>query len=250
MNPGMSGGPALDSSGAVYGVNVSVNTGKQSVSFVVPAKHIAPLLARAIAPLNKHTAREQVAAQLLEHQASLFATVRADLATQTTLGYTLPTTIAPSVDCNSDGNNDPNNPIRVENISCSAHVGVFVQRGLELGDIRFQHRLLETEQLHPLQFANRLNAVAESLLWFGSAQHVAPFSCKDGIVALNGFDARVSTCVRQYRMFAGLYDIGVTVVSVNQPQRALVSALSLRGVSFESGMAFVHRYLGAMQWNP
>jgi hypothetical protein len=166
------------------------------------------------------------------------------------LGYALPTTIAPSVDCNSDGNNDPNNPIRVENISCAAHVGVFVQRGLEMGDIRFQHRLLETEQLHPLQFTKRLNAAAESLLWFGSAKHVAPFSCKDDIVALNGFDARISTCVRQYRMFAGLYDIGVTVVSVNQAQRALVSGLSLRGVGFESGMAFVHRYLGAMQWNP
>ena len=47
MNGGMSGGPALDNNGAVYGVNVSVFTGKQSVSFVVPAKHIAPLLARA-----------------------------------------------------------------------------------------------------------------------------------------------------------------------------------------------------------
>jgi S1-C subfamily serine protease len=250
MNGGMSGGPALDSSGAVYGVNVSVNVGKQSVSFVVPAKHIAPLLTRATAPLDTHTAREQVAAQLLAHQAALFATVRTDLTMQTTQGYALPTTVAPSIDCNSDGNSDPNNPIRIENISCSAHVGVFVQRGLEMGDIRFQHRLLETERLHPLQFAYRLNAAAEAPMWSGSAKHVAPFTCKDDIVALNGFDARISICVRQYRMFAGLYDIGVTVASVNQPQRALVSALSLRGVGFESGMAFVHRYLGAVQWNP
>jgi S1-C subfamily serine protease len=250
MNPGMSGGPALDSSGAVYGVNVSVNTGKQSISFVVPAKHIAPLLTRATAPLNTHTAREQVAAQLLAHQASLFATVRPDMTVQTTLGYALPTTIAPSVDCNSDGNSDPNNAIRIENINCSAYVGVFVQRGLEMGDIRFRHRLLETDQLQPLQFANRLNAIAASLLWSGSDKHVAPFSCSNDIVALNGFDARVSTCVRPYRMFAGLYDIGVTVVSVNQAQRGIVSGLSLRGVGFESGMDFVHRYLGAMQWNP
>jgi hypothetical protein len=70
------------------------------------------------------------------------------------------------------------------------------------------------------------------------------------VVALNGFDAKVSTCVRQYRMFAGLYDIAVTVISLNQPLRAVVSNLELQGVGFESGMAFVKRYLGAMQWNP
>jgi serine protease Do len=250
MNGGMSGGPALDSSGAVYGVNVSVFTGKQSISFVVPAKHIAPLLARALEPLDTGSAREQVGAQLLAHQAALFATIANQLTSQITAGYSVPTTIAPSIECNSDGNTDPNKPLRIETISCSAHVSVFVQRGLDVGDIRFQHRIVESERLHPLQFATKINGIAEANQWFGLDKHVAPFVCDADIVALNGFDARVSTCVRQYRMFAGLYDIGVTIVSVNQPQSAVISNLSLRGVGFESGMAFVRRYLGAMQWNP
>ena len=47
INEGMSGGPALDTRGRVYGVNVSVVTGRQLVGFVVPAKHIPGLLARA-----------------------------------------------------------------------------------------------------------------------------------------------------------------------------------------------------------
>jgi serine protease Do len=250
MNGGMSGGPALDSTGAVYGVNVSVFSGKQSVSFVVPAKHIGPLLTRALKPLDTATVREQVAAQLQAHQAALFASIISPLTTQTTLGYALPTTIAPSIECNSDGNNDPNTPLRIETISCAARVSVFVQRGLDVGDIRFQHRVLETQLLQPLQFSSKLNALAESAMWAGADKHVAPFACSNDIVALNGFDARISTCVRQYRMFAGLYDIAVTVVSVNQAQRAIVSSASLRGVGFESGMGFVRHYLGAMQWNP
>ena len=47
INGGMSGGPALDRRGRVYGVNVSLVTGRQLVGFIVPAKHIPALLARA-----------------------------------------------------------------------------------------------------------------------------------------------------------------------------------------------------------
>jgi hypothetical protein len=250
MNGGMSGGPALDTYGMVYGVNVSVFSGKQSVSFVVPAKHVAPLLARASEPLKPGSTREQVGAQLVAHQSSLFASIPLTIATEKTSGYVLPAKIAPSVECNSDGNADPNRPMRMETIACAARVGIFVERGLDVGEIRFQHRILQSDKLNSLQFANRLNRVGSYRTWSGSNQHVAAFTCEDAVVALNGFDAKVTTCARQYRMFASLYDIGVTVVSVNQPQRAVVSNLELHGVGFEAGTDFVRRYLGAMKWTP
>ncbi|MBC7984046.1 MAG: trypsin-like peptidase domain-containing protein, partial [Candidatus Obscuribacterales bacterium] len=216
MNSGMSGGPALDSAGAVYGVNVSVLTRGQSVSFVVPAKHIKPLLARAQKPLPTSDAREQVAAQLYAHQAAVFAAIPTKLATYVSAGYTLPAKIAPAFECNSSSNAEANRPLRIETMNCSAPVGVYVQRGLDTGDIQIFHRVLRSERLHALQFAARLNRSAASFYWSGSPQHVAPFACTNEIVALHGFDARVSICVRQYRMFAELYDIAVSIVSLNQ----------------------------------
>jgi len=250
MNGGMSGGPALDNAGAAYGVNVSVITGRQLVSFVVPAKHIAALLARAQQPLDLTGARTLVSTQLTSHQAALFASIPDQLASEPSGGYALPAKVAASFECNSDGSADASKPLRVEAIGCAARVGIFVEDGLETGDIRFQHRILETDKLHPLQFAEQINRVAVSVTWGGSAKHVAPFACTTKVVALRGFDARVGTCVRQYRMFANLYDIGVVIVSLNASQRAVVSNLNLRGVAFDSGMNFVRRYLGALQWNP
>ena len=79
---------------------------------------------------------------------------------------------------------------------------------------------------------------------------MAPFACRDALVSLDGFDARISTCVRQYRLFAGLYDFDVTVVGIDDAQQALVSRLALQGVGFESGKRIVERYLGALQWTP
>jgi S1-C subfamily serine protease len=250
MNGGMSGGPALDASGAAYGVNVSVFGGKQSVSFVVPAKHIGPLLTRATNPLKPGSTREQVGAQLLAHQSLLFASLPANMTTQTFSGYVVPAKIAPIIECNSDGSADPSKPLRIEAVGCAARVSVFVEGGLDVGELRFQHRVLESEKLSPIQFADRLNRFAGINTWYGSNQHVAAFTCTNSVVALNGFDAKVVTCVRQYRMFAGLYDIGVTIISVNQPLRAVVSNLEMRGVGFESGMDFVRRFLGAMKWIP
>jgi hypothetical protein len=56
--------------------------------------------------------------------------------------------------------------------------------------------------------------------------------------------------VRQYRLFSGLYDIAVSLVSIHEPRVALVSHLDLHGVGFEPGMVFVRRYLEAMRWTP
>ena len=79
---------------------------------------------------------------------------------------------------------------------------------------------------------------------------MAPFACSDALVSLDGFDARVSTCVRQYRLFAGLYDFDVTVVGLDDPGQVLVSRLALTGVAFDAGKRTMERYLGALQWTP
>ena len=255
INSGMSGGPALDAGGAVYGVNVSVIAGRQLVGFVVPARHIEPLLARARTPLDKtlsaRQAREMVTAQVLAYQTALFEPGPQPVATQTVFGFTLPTQIGPAIECSTIGAGESDQRLRMETIACSARARVSVQAGLEVGDIRFLHRVVRAEGLHPLQFARRVNTDRGQLLpSTASARHVAPFACDEALVSLDGFDARVRTCARQYRLFAGLYDLAVTVTSVNSAQSAVVSQLDLRGVGFEPGMQFVRRYLEAMRWMP
>jgi serine protease Do len=254
INSGMSGGPALDAGGGVYGVNVSVNAARQLVGFVVPASHIEPLLARARGPLEKslsaRQAREMVTAQALAHQAAVWAPGPQSASTQTVFGFRLPTQIGATIECNTTGASESSQRLRIETIGCASRAGVLVQGDLEVGRIRFQHRIVRAQELHPLQFAQRINGIAEGYRRDGVPRHVAQFACKNALVSLDGFDARVSTCARQYRLFSGLYDIAVTVTTINSTQRAVVSQLDLRGVGFEPGMQFVRRFLEAMRWMP
>jgi hypothetical protein len=113
-----------------------------------------------------------------------------------------------------------------------------------------QHRIVQSVGLHPLQFERQVNHIAAAPRRAGASAHVAPFACRDALVSLDGFDARISTCARQYRLFAGLYDFDVTVVGIDDASQALVSRLALQGVGFEIGRRIVERYLGALQWTP
>jgi hypothetical protein len=254
INSGMSGGPALDAGGSAYGVNVSVNAARQLVGFVVPARHIEPLLKRAAKPMDEtlsaQQARDLIAQQALTYESVIFEPLPAASATQNLNGYTLPARMGAAFDCYTTGGSEAERQLQIETISCATPPGVLLQFDLPVGQIQFEHRLIRGQGLHPLQFAQRVNAVARNYSRAGSERNVAPFACRDALVSLDGFDARVSTCARQYRLFAGLYDIAVTVTSLNSTQRAVVSQLDLRGVGFEPGMQFVRRYVGAMRWIP
>jgi S1-C subfamily serine protease len=256
INSGMSGGPALDVRGAVYGVNVSVIQSRQLVGFVVPAKHIPALLARARKPLQEtyspRQMREMVTAQVLAHQGTIFdfGSRPPQAGTQKMLGFTLPTQLVSSIECGTTGGAETRRFFTEEVIGCAGRSRLLVQNGLEVGDIRYQHRVLRAPELHPLQFAWRVNRVAAGYRRTGSSRDVADYACKESLATLDGFDARLTLCVRQYRLFPGLYDIGVSLVSIHEPRLALVSHLDLRGVGYESGMVFVRRYLEAMRWTP
>ncbi len=254
INGGMSGGPALDRRGRVYGVNVSVVTGRQLVGFVVPAKHIPTLLSRAKEPLDERFSalqlRQLVTGQVLSYEAEVLEARPGEAGTQDIRGYVLPTQLSQYLECSTIDERGPIPRVRVETVSCSIPSRLVVQGGVYVAGLTVQHRVLRSTDLHPMQFERQVNDVASSSRRAGASAVVAPFACHDGLVSLDGFDARISTCVRQYRLFGDLYDFDVTVVSIDDASQALVSRLALQGVAFDSGERILRRYLGALQWKP
>jgi hypothetical protein len=171
-------------------------------------------------------------------------------ATQTVSGYQLPTRIGPAFECGTNGASEARRRLQVEIITCSARVGLLVQPDLEVGSVQFQHRVVRSQGLQPLQFAQRLNGMVAEYRRSGSGRDVAAYACRNELVALDGFDARVMICARQYRLFSALYDLAVTVTSINSTDQAVITQLDLGGVGFEPGMQFVRRFMGLMQWKP
>lgn len=255
INAGMSGGPAFNAAGQVIGINVSGYRFEQLVSFLVPAQHASALIARALGePLDATKAKSEVQSQLHAHADSLLGALIREpgqaLPVQRVAGYFLPAKLAEFVDCSAAGDPAPEQPVRTERISCAAKAGLYVQQGLYSGDLRYSHYVLTTDKLGSLRFANRLATLASASGGYGSRRHVSPFSCKDSVVALHGFDAKVLVCTRGLRNFEGLYDITVRVVSLNEAVRGFASHIDMYGVPFEAGMTLVRRYVQSMRWEP
>ncbi|MEO8224160.1 MAG: serine protease [Gammaproteobacteria bacterium] len=249
MNPGMSGGPALDSRGRVIGVNVAFSTRGQLVSFLVPAEFVGPMLEQAAVPLAPDKLRSEVARQLRKHQSAVLAALPAVFPTQRAAGYALPAELAPFIDCTAVAVTPPVRRLLVQSVSCRASLALSVEPGLQTGDLQFSHDVLVADGLNPLQFGEQLRRVAAAASQrAGSAQHVEPYACRHATVNLDRFQGAVTLCARRYRLYEGLYDVTMVVTSLNEPERGFVSSATLRGVDFAAGMDFAKRYLGAMRW--
>lgn len=251
INGGMSGGPALNASGQVIGINVSGYRFEQLVSFLVPAEHAQRLLQQAQqSPLNLKEARNEVVAQLRAHASALLGAFDGPMPTQMAGGFVLPGKLSDFVDCNASGDPTPNQPVQVEAIQCAAKAGLYVQQGLYSGDMVYQHYVHTTDTLDNWRFYKRLRNSAAASGRFGSRKHVGPLSCRTDNVKLQGFDANMLVCTRAYRKFGGLYDFTVRVVSLDPAKRGFASHLDMNGVAFDAGMRFVRRYVESMQWKP
>lgn len=251
LNPGMSGGPALDDQGRVIGVNVSAYRFEQNVSFFVPARHAAALLDAAAAadkPMDPKDARKEVGRQLHRHAARLLERMPAELPVTAVQGVSLPTKLTPFFDCGAGGDPDSDAPVQSQGSQCAAKAGIYVARRVVTGDIGFNHRWLTTTRLGAWRFARHMQSQVPYVRSAGGwgKQDFGPYACTQRVVRNRGIDLAATICARAYRRFDGLFDLNLRVTSSHRDQQAFTSALSLTGMPFEPAMAFIERWLAAI----
>ncbi|MCZ7564344.1 MAG: serine protease [Burkholderiales bacterium] len=254
INSGMSGGPAVTADGEVFGVNVARRIFDQLVSYLVPSDHAAALLRRAAAQRGEPADfRKEVAAQLLAQQERLYERLQSVPMGTITMGrYTVPDLKAPFVRCWGFPNSSETRLVDEDTRYCSSNSELFVESRLSTGEIQFMHERFEARELGAVRFAARIeSAYAYNLLAnliSSNKKELSAFRCHDGFVSRPAGTLRVALCSRAYKHFAGLYDFVLRAATVDSSTSALVSTLTLRGVSFETGRRFAQQYLEALSW--
>jgi len=258
INPGMSGGPAVDASGRVVGINVAKRLDGELVSFLVPAAKAAALLerARSAVPLDPAAARAEIARQLLQWQAGFHAALAAQGLRRTAFGpYAAPESEAPWFNCWAQTNAGQTPPprARVDGSACATPGALFVADDIDSGSTEITHAYVRSDQLDAFQFATFLSPYYRSATmarsW--SRKRLTRPQCHEAFVA--GADAaapplRAIWCARAYRDFEGIYDVALTTVTQDRDREALVSRVTMRGVGWDNAIAFGQRFLGAIAW--
>jgi len=251
INPGMSGGPTLNRSGEVVGVNVS--TAGNQVSFLVPAEFAAVLInSTHDEPVGEDELNRSVTAQLLQNQEEISSRLLSvDIPTTQLSGYRVPAALAPYISCWGDSEEDRPDELDRVYYDCQTQDDIFLTDTLYTGVIRYQHDLLSTDQLHPLRFYRQLEEQSSyaRLYLEGEEQTVTNYQCHSDFVDHSEVTFKVSFCIRRYREFEGLYDSYLTLTSLVSNHEALQSTLVLGGFSWINIKKLSARFIEAMSWS-
>ena len=154
INGGMSGGPALDTTGP--------RVRRQRLRDHRPA---ARRLRRAgeahsrrcwrarrtpLDPsLSAQQLRQRVTAQVLAYEAEVLESPPDTAGTQSVRGYALPTQISRHVECSTVDEPSPHARVRVETVSCWIPSRIRVQAGVSVAGLSMQHRILQSRDCIP-----------------------------------------------------------------------------------------------------
>ncbi|RYX96424.1 MAG: serine protease [Comamonadaceae bacterium] len=250
LNPGMSGGPALDESGRVVGVNVSKRLDGDLVSFLIPASYAQALLERSARaqPITK-AAHAEVARQLMEHQELLTHNfLDKPLKLQMHGGYGVPVPDDAMARCWGRGRDPGFKSFDLERTDCQIDSHVFAGE-FNTGFLRVRYEAYDAPNMGPLRFSALFaQSFRNEYFQQRSSRKATAAECSERYVNTGGMDMRAVICVSAYRKLPGLHDVSVLVMSLNQPTKGVQGRLDAQGVSFENGMKLVSQYLAGFKW--
>jgi S1-C subfamily serine protease len=256
INPGMSGGPTVTAEGRIAGINVAKQLGGELVSFLVPARFAAALLRRAAeATQAPADLRAEIGRQLTVWQSGLYETAdRLGFRPSVFGPYEAPESAAPWFTCwaQTNAGQFPKPRASVDTTRCNSDTQLYVASDLSTGVVSLTHSYFKSIDLNPFQFAAFLSQQNQQMIGGPARKWHTEQRCHEDFLAAtppeSGPPLRAVWCARAYREFEGLYDVGVTAVTEDNSGEALLSRLSMQGISYENAIKLTHHFLEAVRW--
>jgi serine protease Do len=250
LNPGMSGGPALDAEGEVVGVNVATRRDGQQVSFLIPGELAQALLerGRSLPPITGDV-HPELTRQLLAHQELLVQ--RFVDQTWRSAGharYRIPVPQEQFMRCWGSGSPAEAKGMEYQQSNCVMDGAVFVGRRLQTGALSVRHEVYDGGKLGALRFARQYSASFRNES-FGADTPVTPPQCKERFIDRDGLPLRAVVCLSAYRKLKGLFDVSVLVATVDASTEGALGRLDASGVDFDNALRLVDHYLQGFAWN-
>ncbi len=250
LNPGMSGGPAVDDAGRVLGVNVAKRLDGEQVSFLIPAEFAQALVQRAASaqPITQ-PAHKEVARQLLVHQQLLTERfLQTPFHDQRHGNYLVPVPDDALARCWGTGRDPDYSALHLERSACQTNSHV-VAGDFSTGTVRLGYEAYDAPAYGAARFARKYSQsfASERLPHRGNRRQTAA-ECAERYVDPGSLPMRAVVCMSAYRKLPGLYDMTVLAVTLNQPTQGVLGRLDVRGIGFDNGLKLAERYLQSFRW--
>lgn len=249
LNPGMSGGPALNNKGEVIGVNVS--TAGNDLSFLVPVKYLADLLERVVDSKTPIDFVNRIQDQLDINQQQYIKDIMSDEWETTTLGDAIvPAEIVSYFKCWGKTDDDEERLYDHTYSACSSPGSLYLSSQFETGSIDFRYDWYHSKGLNRFQFYHLIANKFSSSYSTNKAgkEDVTNYECNTDFVEIHERTWKVAMCFREYKKFRGLYDLSLTMALNDQNDKALVVNMSAAGMKKSSAMQFARKFMEEIRW--
>jgi len=250
LNPGMSGGPAVDDSGHVIGINVAARRDGEQVSFLVPAGAARDLLQRGRdAKPQTQPMYAEVTRQLKAHQAALVdAFVAQPWRSANHPRYRVPVPQETFMRCWGSPSPETQKYMRFERSDCAMNHSVYAAPQLRAGMINVRHESYDGDRLGTLRFAQEYSASFANENFGGGFAATAP-RCKEGFTDRDGLTLRTVACISALKRFEGLFNLSVLTTTVDHPTRGVQGRLDAAAVDFDNALRLTEYYLQGFGWS-
>lgn len=253
INPGMSGGPALDAAGRVVGINVA--TAGEAVGFLVPAHFLDALVQRASERdfASADDLQTRIGEQLTANQAQLMSEFFGKPWPQQQIGkFRVPGEISHRLDC--WGETDPateKKPYVEIATNCSGQDDVYLSQRQRAGSVSYQFFWLQSDSLSARAFYREYQKRHSSqFLSDADETDVGNFTCSTRFVEVAGQSFKANVCARPYKRYPGLTDFMVLMAMTGHDREGLLFTLDLSSVTLDNGMKLLQHFLENFQWQP
>ncbi|HEX5637514.1 MAG TPA: serine protease, partial [Gammaproteobacteria bacterium] len=250
LNPGMSGGPALNRKGEVIGVNVS--TAGNELSFLVPVRYLRKLLDEVKQAGGQDIDLiQRISMQLQASQQQALQQLLQDKWKTMNLGNAVvPAELTSYFKCWGQTESKPEMLYSYTYSACASPDNIYISDHFETGSIDFRYDLLSTEKLNSTQFYNLYSQkFADGYSSNQAAEEdVGNYRCNARFVELAGKTWKTSLCFRAYKKFSGLYDVALSMASLGSENSGLLVNMNASGISKENAMALVRKFMESIKW--
>jgi serine protease Do len=268
INPGMSGGPALDEQGRIIGINVAKRLDGESVAFLVPAAKALALLERTAAlpkaidakaidakasdaqPEKNDVGVLEVTKQLTAHQTELVDRFMNEPFKPQAYGpYRLPLPSEAFFRCWS---NDQSSAaaFKFERTDCRMESRVSTGQ-FSTGFMAMRHEVYDGRGLNEARYAAVFGEAFRNEGFIASKNSQRTLSkCEESTIDQKGLILRTVVCLNALKRHAGLYDLNVLVGSMNEGHAGLQARMDVTGVSYPNAQRLLKKYLEGFAWQP
>lgn len=249
LNPGMSGGPALNDEGEVIGINVS--KGGEQISFLVPVLNLKKLMQRASSQQKQPDFTQLIRDDLYSEQDTFYTRIlESELVLEPFGDLKLPEKMADSLKCWGHTLDDEEDLFSSFHRHCRTEDQIFVRSGFYTSNFSYDYEWITTDELNRFQFYTAVKGRFQhnTISSAPDKKHITNYSCHNDFIKLAGHEWKISSCFRAYKKYQGLYDALLLIASADINDKAAVIKVGVSGINRSNALALFKKISEAIQW--